>query len=118
MEDKFVTPVRNKSPEATADSQANRISNGVKITSAVYKLLDFFPEGEPLKNRAKDKALAITENLVLVFGTRGWVSLQKDKAISQLTEDIEIILSYLKIAKSFGWIDDINFLIISKEYDK
>src|SRR3990167_10002345 len=80
----------------------------LKITSAVYKLLDFFPEGEPLKNRAKDKALAITEGLV---------SLQKDKAASQLLEDIEILLNYLKIAKSFGWIDSVNFLIIEKEYE-
>ena len=75
----------------------------VKITSAVYKLLDFFPEGEPLKNRAKDKALAIMEN--------------KDKASGQFSEDIEILLNYLKLAKSFGWIDSVNFLIISKEYE-
>lgn len=93
-------------------------SDWVKITSAVYKLLDFFPEGEPLKNRAKDKALAITENLVLVFGTQGWASFQRDKASSQLLEDIEILLNYLKLAKSFGWIDSVNFLIISKEYEK
>lgn len=89
----------------------------IKITSAVYRLLDFFPEGEPLKNRAKDKALAITENLVLVFGTQGWASFQKDKATNQLLEDIEILLNYLKLAKSFGWIDSINFLIVSKEYE-
>ncbi|OGZ70037.1 MAG: hypothetical protein A2904_01305 [Candidatus Staskawiczbacteria bacterium RIFCSPLOWO2_01_FULL_33_9] len=79
----------------------------IKLTSAVYRLLDFFPEGEPLKNRAKDKVLAITEGLV---------SLQRDRASSQLLEDIEILLSYLKLAKSFGWIDSVNFLIISKEY--
>lgn len=90
----------------------------IKLSSAVYRSLDFFPEGEPLKNRAKDKVLAITENLVLVFGTHGWVSLQKDKASHQLLEDIEIFLNYLKLAKSFGWIDSINFLIISKEYEK
>lgn len=89
----------------------------IKLTGAVYRLLDFFPEGEPLKNRAKDRALAITENLILVFGTQGWTSFQKDKASIQLLEDIEIILNYLKLAKSFGWIDSVNFLIISKEYE-
>ncbi|MDO8486109.1 MAG: DeoR family transcriptional regulator, partial [Candidatus Staskawiczbacteria bacterium] len=89
----------------------------IKLTSAVYRLLDFFPEGEPLKNRAKDKVLAITENLVLIFGTQGWASLQKDKASGQLSEDIEVLLTYLKLAKSFGWIDSVNFLIISKEYE-
>lgn len=75
----------------------------IQLTSAVYKLLNFLPEGEPLKNRAKDKALVIMEN--------------KDKASDQLLEDIEILLNYLKLAKSFGWIDGINFLIISKEYE-
>src|SRR3989344_5578739 len=79
----------------------------IQLTSAVYRLLDFFPDEEPLKNRAKDKALAITEGLVF---------LQKNKAPGQLLEDIEILLNYLKFAKSFGWIDSINFLIISKEY--
>lgn len=78
----------------------------IQLTSAVYRLLDFFPDGEPLKNRAKDKALEISESLV------------KNKASTKLAEDIEILLNYLKVAKSFGWIDSINFLIISKEYEK
>lgn len=106
MEDKFFAP-----------APFSNGSDWVKITSAVYRLLDFFPEGEPLKNRAKDKALAITENLVSVFNTQGWVSFQKDKAVIQLLEDIEILLNYLKLAKSFGWIDNVNFLIISKGYE-
>ena len=62
----------------------------IQLTSAVYRLLDFFPDEEPLKNRAKDKALAITEGLVF---------LQKNKAPGQLLEDIEILLNYLKFAK-------------------
>ena len=80
----------------------------IQLSSAVYRSLDFFPEGEPLKNRAKDKVLAITEGLVY---------LQKNKDSGQLLEDIEILLNYLKLAKSFGWIDSINFLIVSKEYE-
>ena len=27
-------------------------------------------------------------------------------------------MNYLKLAKSFGWVDSVNFLIISKEYEK
>lgn len=76
----------------------------IQLTAAVYKLLDFFPEGEPLKNRAKEKALLIMEN--------------RNNASGQFLEDIEVLLNYLKLAKSFGWIDSINFLIISKEYEK
>ena len=76
----------------------------IQLTGAVYKLLDFFPEGEPLKNRAKEKALSIMDN--------------RNNASGQFLEDIEVLLNYLKLAKSFGWIDSINFLIISKEYEK
>lgn len=112
------------------EKQNNQISGCVKLTNAVYKLLDFFPEGDPLKNRAKDKVLEIMEGMVLIFGTEGRASFsrsqsdrgssiesgQKDKASSKLLEDIEVLLSYLKLGKSFGWIDSTNFLIVSKEY--
>ena len=90
----------------------------VKLTHAVYKLLDFFPEGEPLKNRAKEKALSVMDGLVLVSGINGWASLQKEKTESRLLEDIEILQAYLKLAKMHGWIDNVNFLIICQEYDK
>jgi hypothetical protein len=89
----------------------------IKITKAVYKILDFLPDGDPLKNRAKEKALAILENVTLISGTEGWVSLQKEKASAIILDDIEILKNYLKIGKNQGWIDNINFLIIIKEYD-
>jgi len=38
----------------------------LKLTNTVYKVLEFFPESDPLKNRAKDKALAIMEHLILI----------------------------------------------------
>lgn len=96
----------------------------LQITNAVYKLLEFFPENEPLKNRAKEKALSITENLVLIFGEDGWTSIsslmpqRKEKAIINALEDIEILLSFLKVGKQLGWISNINLLIIEKEYEK
>ena len=88
----------------------------LKITNAAYKVLDFFPEQDPLKNKAKEKALSIMENMPLVLATNGWASLQKEKALSQLLVDLDVFLSYLKVAKSQKWIDDINYLILSKEY--
>lgn len=96
----------------------------LKLTNAVYKLLEFFPESDPLKNRTKDKALLIMENLVLVNGTDGWASLKtclpagREKVKIQLIEDIDILLGYILIAKSQGWLSAINCLIISNEYEK
>lgn len=92
--------------------------NFVKITNATYKLLDFFPEGDPLKNRAKEKVLEILENLTLVFSAKGWASLKKERASVQLLDDIEVLESYLKLAKHQGWINNVNFLIFAKEYEK
>ena len=90
----------------------------LKLTNTVYRLLDFFPESDPLKNRAKDRALAIMEHLILINETSGWASFQKEKIKVQLLEDIDILLGYLWIGKSQGWLNSVNCLIIANEYEK
>jgi len=96
----------------------NGLSNGVKLTNAVYKVLEFFPESDPLKNRAKDKALSIMDSLVLLDETSGWASFQKEKVKVQILEDIDMLLGYLFIAKSQGWLNSVNYLIIANQYEK
>ncbi len=91
-------------------------SDFIKITNAAYKILDFFPDADPLKNKAKEKVLAILENMTLISDAKGWISLKKEKASAQLLDDIEVLESYLKLGKYQGWIDSVNFLIIIKEY--
>lgn len=91
--------------------------NFIKVSNAAYKVLGLFPEEDPIKNRAKEKVLAILENLTIVSDARGWASLKKEKALNQLLEDIEVLKVYLKLAKQQGFIDDVNFLILLKEYD-
>lgn len=90
----------------------------LKLTNTVYRLLESFPESDPLKNRAKDKALAIMEHLVLVNETSGWASFQKEKIKVQISEDIDILLGYFWIGKSQGWLNSVNCLIIASEYEK
>jgi len=90
----------------------------LKLTNTVYRILEFFPESDPLKNRAKDRALAIMEHLVLINETSGWASFQKEKIKVQLLEDIDILLGYLWIGKSQGWLNSVNCLIIANEYEK
>lgn len=97
-------------------------NNFIKITNAAYRVLDFFPDADPLKNKTKEKVLAILENLTLIYGKDGWISLKtclpasREKASAQLLDDIEVLESYLKLGKYQGWIDNVNFLIITKEY--
>ena len=90
----------------------------LKLTNAVYKVLEYFPESDPLKNKAKEKALAIMESLNLMAGINGWASFQNEKAKKQIIEDIDILLGYLWIAKSQSWLSPVNYLIISNEYEK
>ena len=92
--------------------------NFIKITNAAYKVLDFFPDSDPLKNKAKEKVLAILENLTLISDAKSWVSLKKEKASAELLDDIEVLESYLTLGKYHGWIDNVNFLIIANEYNK
>ena len=122
----------------------------IKATNAVYKILDFLPGpsagGDPLKNKAKSKALEILELLTLVFGrsdtgpagtgsdpagdfgtgsdlARDWISLKKYLSVEiranakKAIENIGILKNYLEIARGQEWISSMNFLIISKEYD-
>jgi len=93
-------------------------SGFTKLTNTVYKILEFFPESDPLKNRAKDKALAIMDNLILINENSGWASFQNEKIKTHILEDIDMLLGYLWIAKSQGWLNSINFLIVSNEYEK
>jgi hypothetical protein len=84
--------------------------NFLKLTNTTYQLLEYFPEGDSLKARAKEKVLVVMEGLVLMCGGEN----NKNK----LLEDIEILLGYLRVGKSQGWVSPINYLIVCNEYQK
>lgn len=90
----------------------------LKLTNAAYKIIDFFPEADPIKNRARDRALAIMENLVFLSGVDGWASLQNEKIKTQVSDDIDVLLGYFWIAKAQSWMSNINYFIICNEYEK
>lgn len=79
--------------------------NITKLINATYQLLELFPDGEPLKNVAKQRVLLIMEKLALGAGDTG------------LADDIVVLESYLELAKSQGWVMGINFLIVKKEWE-
>jgi hypothetical protein len=96
----------------------------IKLTNAAYKVLEFLPESDPLKTRAKDKALAILEGITPASGSGEWMSFkdyfsgEKAKSKNEVLENIDILLGYLEVGKAQGWISGINFFIISNEYEK
>ncbi len=85
----------------------------LKLTNAVYSALGFFPESDPLKNRAKEKVLSIMDNLVLIFAKDS-----RAGRAEQVLEDIEMLMNYLMVAQSQGWLNNTNCLIICNEYEK
>lgn len=81
------------------------------LTNVVYSVLEFFPESDPLKNKAKEKALSILETLMEAAPRDG-------ASLALLGRDIDILLGYLKIAEKQGWMSNLNYLIISYQYEK
>lgn len=79
-----------------------------QLTNAVYKLLEYFPESDPLKNRAKDNALAIMS----ACGE------SPEGGENFIQNNIDILLNYLSIGKSQGWLSPLNYLIVVNEYKK
>ena len=88
----------------------------IKLTNSAYKIIDFFPESDPLKNRAKEKVLSIMDNLTIINLLDGWASFQIDAARNYIIQDIEILLHYFIVARNQGYLNPTNFFILSKEY--
>ena len=80
--------------------------NLIKLTLAVYKVTDIFPKEEPLKFLIREKANQILADSIL-----------KEK-IEKIRKDTEIINSYLEIAEKQDWVDELNFLVLKREYAK
>jgi len=90
----------------------------IRVINETYKIVDFFPDSDPLKSKIKERLLMILEDLTLILGAEGWISLKKEKSIAEFLDNVEILESYLRLSKYQGLIDNINFLIIQKEYKK
>ena len=78
----------------------------IKLCLAVYKVTDIFPKQEPLKFLIREKANQILAD-----------SISKEKA-EKIRKNIEIINSYFEIAEKQDWVDELNFLVLKREYAK
>ncbi len=77
-------------------------SHVIKLTMAVYKVSDLFPEQEPLKVLIRKKADEILAGLTL-----------SDKDINK---NIEVMNAYFELAENLGFAKKENFDILKKEY--
>jgi Fic family protein len=78
----------------------------IKVVLAVYRVTDVFPDKEPLKNLIREKANQILADLIL----------EAEK--EETNKNVNLIRSYFEVAKGQGWLDETNFLVLEKEYNK
>jgi hypothetical protein len=88
----------------------------IKLADSAYKILEFFPEADPIKNKAKEKILSVFESSVLFFKTDAKNNKDRETA-EKILIDTDIFLGYLEIAKNQKWLDNLNFLILQKEFE-
>jgi len=80
----------------------------LKLTLAVYRVTDRFPENEPLKYSIRETAGRIFNFAVS----------SQNGGPGRLQSDFELLQTYLFIAKIQNWVAERNFLALEKEYDK
>jgi len=78
----------------------------IKLTLAIYKVTKVFPNKEPLKFLIREKADQILADFIL-----------KSK-VKNIQENIDIINGYFEIAKKQNWVDELNFLVLKREYNE
>jgi len=88
-------------------------TNLLKLTTNLYRLTLLFPKKEPLRYKIRELANDVLANSVLVFKKE---SSQSKKLILEIEECIEVLDSYLELAKSQNWVSPFNVLEIQKEY--
>ncbi|MEK7075018.1 MAG: DeoR family transcriptional regulator [Patescibacteria group bacterium] len=82
------------------------------LTIALYRVTDYFPKSEILRNDLRAKANEIFQQV-----TEYSADTQRDGSIEFLTRRISTIKGYLKIAGTLQYVRPLNFVILEKEYD-
>ena len=78
----------------------------IKLTLAVYKVTKVFPNKEPLRFLIREKANQILADFIL-----------KNK-VKNIQENIDVINGYFEIAEKQNWVDQLNFLVLKREYNE
>ncbi|RLF34027.1 MAG: hypothetical protein DRN07_00990 [Thermoplasmata archaeon] len=84
----------------------------VKLTIALYKVTDLFPENEPLRYQIRQKAVEILSSLI---GENPKIDTSH---IQELSRNIEILCRYFEVAQAQNWVDKKNLEVLEREYRK
>jgi len=88
----------------------------IRLTMAVYRVTELFPENEPLKLKIREKANDLLADLI--GGAKGNPGFENEELTDVVDKDITVINSFFELAETQGWVDPVNFLVLKKEYGK
>lgn len=110
------------------------IEHLLKLSSAVYRVTELFPETEPLKFQIRESANKILADLLLnqpitggvgrigypqVSGERSDLAdLLLNKTDESNSRQISEIFGLFDLVREKNWVDPRNFLVLKQEYDK
>jgi DNA-binding transcriptional ArsR family regulator len=84
-----------------------------KITEALYRITDLFPDEEPLKWILRNKAVDVFH---LAIFTKNEPFHQRVLAIDKISSGIYRIIHLLEVAQATSFISRLNFEVIKREY--
>jgi hypothetical protein len=101
------------------------IQDPTKLTSAVYRVTELFPQNEPLRYKTREIADEILADFVLFEDLEKQNTeteqgfLRRNRVKNQIFSKIRILNDYyFDLAREQGWVHPSNFLILKREYGK
>lgn len=83
-----------------------------ELTLAVYRVTDFFPQGEALRKHLREKA-----NEIFGLASEYGYSPDSEREAVMVLAKIESIRGYIGIARSLRFVRPINLTVLEREYD-
>lgn len=83
-----------------------------ELTLALYRVTDFFPQGEVLKRQLREKANEIFGNVTEYEYADG-----RERGALALLAKVETMKGYLRVSRSMGFVRSINLTILEREYE-
>ncbi|MEW5907573.1 MAG: hypothetical protein AB1643_00075 [Patescibacteria group bacterium] len=91
-----------------------------KLTEAIYRVTELYPDKEPLKWSLREKVVSLYEKMMSLFSFKDNKIILSNRVISQSLDDILEnfikIINTLDLSFSDGFISGINFEILKREF--
>lgn len=88
----------------------------VKLTSALYRVTDLFPDQEPLKIGLRERSLKVL-NLLSPYHFSDDTNLESAVAEESLKE-VQALRSLLAVSQDQRWVNEINLILLDQEYGR